>query len=124
MMDAVADTKTYSGSCHCGAVRYEVTMAPPEKVFACNCSICSRSGWLLTFVPEDGFRLVQGEGELTDYQFGKKHIHHLFCRTCGVRPFSRGVDKDGKPTIAVNARCLADLNATALPVHSFDGAAL
>jgi hypothetical protein len=124
MMNAMGDTKTYAGSCHCGAVRCEVTMAPPEKVFACNCSICSRSGWLLAFVPEDGFRLVQGEGELTDYQFGKKHIHHFFCRTCGVRPFSRGVDKDGKTAIAVNARCLADLDATALPVHSFDGASL
>src|SRR5262249_43928156 len=76
----MSENKTYEGSCHCGAVRYEVTMAPPEKAFACNCSICSRAGWLLAFVPEETFRLVSGESALEDYQFGKKHIHHYFCR--------------------------------------------
>jgi hypothetical protein len=120
----MTETQSYAGSCHCGAVRYEVTMAPPQKAFACNCSICSRAGWLLAFVPEESFRLLAGEGELGDYQFGKKHIHHVFCRTCGVRSFSRGAGKDGKTTFAVNVRCLAGLDATALPVETFDGASL
>src|SRR5258708_26908173 len=99
-------------------------MAPPAKAFACNCSICSRSAWLLTFVPDASFRLRAGEGELTDYQFNKKHSHHLFCRTCGVRPFSRGKDKEGKETVSINLRCLAGFDATSLPVHTFDGASL
>jgi len=51
-MPTMSDPKTYEGSCHCGAVRYQVTMAPPEKAYACNCSICARAGWLLAFVPE------------------------------------------------------------------------
>ncbi len=118
------ETQTFKGSCHCGAVRCEVTMAPPNKAFACNCTICSRGGWLLAFVPETGFRLVTGEGTLTDYQFGKKHIHHVFCRTCGVRPFSRGAGADGKEMIAINLRCIEGFDPTKLPVEMFDGAAL
>jgi len=124
MMPVMSDTTTYAGSCHCGAVRYEVTMAPPDKAFACNCSLCSRAGWLLAFMPATAFRLVAGEDAITDYQFGKRHIHHLFCRTCGVRAFSRGADKAGNATVAVNLRCLAGLDATALPVQTFDGASL
>jgi hypothetical protein len=120
----IPETRTYDGSCHCGAVRYEVTMAPPSQAFACNCSICSRSGWLLAFVPASSFRLLAGEGELTGYRFGKKRIHHLFCRTCGVRPFSRGTGKEGQEMVSVNLRCLAGLDAAALPVHTFDGASL
>jgi hypothetical protein len=119
-----AMTKTYEGSCHCGAVRYEVTMPPPSKAFACNCSICSRAGWLLAFTPATTFRLLTGESELSDYRFGKKHVHHLFCRTCGVRSFSRGAGKDGKEMISVNLRCLAGLDAGSLPIESFDGASL
>jgi hypothetical protein len=120
----VSETKTYTGSCHCGAVRYEVTMAPPEKAVACNCSMCSRMGWLLAFVPEESFRLLAGQENLSDYQFAKKHIHHVFCRTCGVRSFSRGAGKDGKTMFAVNLRCVAGVEPTSLTVHPFDGAAL
>jgi hypothetical protein len=120
----MSETKTYEGSCHCGKVRYAVTMAPPDKAYSCNCSICSRAGWLLSFVPESGFKLLSGEGELTDYQFGKKKIHHLFCRTCGVRAFSRGEAPGTGQSIAVNLRCVAGIEATQLPVQTFDGAAL
>jgi len=116
--------QTYSGSCHCGAVRYDIVMAPPEKAFACNCSICSRAGWLLAFAPASAFHLVSGEGEVTDYQFNKKNSHHFFCKTCGVRSFSRGKGKDGADWMAVNLRCLAGIDATKLPVESFDGASL
>lgn len=119
----MSDT-TYQGSCHCGAVRIQVTMPPPKLAYACNCSICLRSGWLLAFVAEDGFKVLSGEDALADYQFGKRHVHHHFCRTCGVRPFSRGLGKGGKLTYSVNLRCLQGLDAAGLPVESFDGASL
>jgi hypothetical protein len=118
------ETKTYEGGCHCGAVTYEVSIEPPAKAFACNCSICSRAGWLLAFAPETAFRLTAGADSLVDYQFGKKKLHHPFCKTCGVRSFSRGADESGKRSIAVNLRCLKDLDATKLPVETFDGAAI
>jgi len=113
----------YSGGCHCGAVRYEVE-ADIEEVTACNCSICSRAGWLLTFVPESAFTLLQGKDALTDYQFGNKHIHHEFCRRCGIRSFSHGTGNDGAVLMAINVRCLDGLELSSLPVKQVDGASL
>jgi len=114
---------TYQGSCHCGAVRYTVEMDAPTKAYACNCSICSRAGWLLAFVPRSKFS-VTGEDSLTDYQFQKKRTHHQFCKVCGVRSFSHGTSEKGEETIAINLRCVADVDWTKLPVETFDGASL
>ncbi|MBX5480458.1 MAG: GFA family protein [Myxococcaceae bacterium] len=110
----------HHGSCHCGAVRYRVEIDLSKPVIQCNCSICSRSGTLLAFVPESAFVLEKGEDNLTDYQFGKKVIHHLFCKTCGVRSFARGSGPNG-PTVAINTRCLEDVDTTRLKVMHFDG---
>ncbi len=114
-------TKTYRGSCHCGAVTYEVSM-DLQAVISCNCSICRRTGTLLAFVPGDQFKLLSGEGALTDYQFNKQVIHHLFCSTCGVRSFARGTDREGKPTAAINVRCLDGVDLEQVKVHHYDGA--
>jgi hypothetical protein len=97
-----------------------VTADLAHPVIACNCSMCGRSGTLLTFVPAAKFKLLSGESELTDYQFGKKHIHHLFCKTCGIKSFARGQGKDG-PTVAINARCLDDVDPSKLSVTHHDG---
>jgi hypothetical protein len=118
------EKKTYEGSCHCGAVKFEITMAPPEKAFAGNCSICKRAGWLLGFASGDAFKSLAGDDVVRDYQFGKKSIHHFFCPTCGVRAYSRGVSSKGEPTVAVNLRCIADLDAAKLPVETYDCAKL
>ena len=75
----MADMRTYSGSCHCGRVRYEVATAL-SPVLSCNCSICQKRGYMLTFVPRSAFELISGENDLTDYQFNRKVIHHLFAR--------------------------------------------
>jgi hypothetical protein len=112
--------KTYSGGCHCGKVRYEVDMEV-ENAMSCNCSICSKRGWLLTFVPTTSFRLLSGESELTDYQFNKKMIHHLFCKTCGTASFGRGSDGQGGEMVAINLRCVDDLDLGAIPVMPYDG---
>ena len=115
---------TYRGSCHCGAIRFEVDMETPKKAVAGNCSICSRTGWLLTFVAADTFVLLSGEDVLRDYQFGKRHIHHLFCSVCGVRAFSRGSDPRSGETVAVNLRCIPALDLASLEVDTFDCAPL
>ncbi|MEQ1712447.1 MAG: GFA family protein [Hyphomicrobium sp.] len=113
----------HTGSCHCGAVRYEVT-ADVDKSISCNCSICRRTGMILTFVPASQFTLVSGTDGLSDYQFGKKAIHHLFCKTCGVRSFGRGTGPDGSEMVAINVRCLDGIDPDALTPHKFDGAKL
>jgi hypothetical protein len=112
--------KTYRGSCHCGSVRFEFD-AEIQGAMECNCSICSRAGWLLTFVPASQFRLLAGAEALGDYLFGKKKIHHRFCRTCGVRSFSEAVGPDGRDMRAVNLRCVEDLDLRSLPVRAVDG---
>lgn len=124
MTDPTPASRKYEASCHCGAVSLAFTAPELTKAFACNCSICARSGWLLAFVKEGDFTVTHGADAVTDYQFGPKRTHHFFCKTCGCRAFSRGTDKQGKDTLAVNLRCVKDLDATKLPVETFDGASL
>ena len=111
---------TYKGSCHCGDVRFEVELEP-EKVIACNCSICSRMGWWLAFVGSEQFTQVSGESALTDYQFGKERIHHPFCRRCGAHTFSHGLNERGERLYSINVRCLAGVDLEKLEVIPHDG---
>jgi len=115
------EMKTYAGGCHCGKVRFEVKTAELTEALACNCSICGKTGSLLTFVPAEQFSLVSGGDVLSDYQFGKKVIHHLFCTGCGIRSFANGTGPDGKEMYAVNVRCLDDVNPEGLKLDHFDG---
>ncbi|WP_428263700.1 GFA family protein [Haliangium sp.] len=119
----MSDAKTYTGSCHCGNVRFHVTAAL-DKAITCNCSMCSRAGYVLSFVPPEAFTLDQGEDSLSDYQFGAKNIHHLFCSNCGVRSFGRGAGPDGTEMVAINLRCLDDLDLASVPTAEFDGKSL
>ena len=114
------EMKTYTGGCHCGQVRYEATMAF-DQVIQCNCSICTKRGSLLAFTTPDQFNLLSGGDKLVDYQFNKHVIHHLFCPRCGVGSFARGTGPDGKEMMAVNVRCLDDVDLGALKVVPFDG---
>lgn len=116
----MSNPNVHQGGCHCGAVRYQVEIDLSQPVISCNCSICGRSGTLLSFVPPDKFTLHQGEENLTDYQFNKKVIHHLFCKTCGIRSFARGQGPHG-PMVAINTRCLDDVELGSLKLHAYDG---
>jgi hypothetical protein len=124
MKPGMGELQKYSGGCHCGKVRYEVKLDLGNPVIGCNCSMCGRTGTLLSFVPGEQFSLLSGEDVLKDYQFNKKHIHHLFCTVCGIKSFARGTGKDGSPTIAVNTRCLDDVDLDKLNVKHFDGKSL
>jgi hypothetical protein len=116
-------TRTHAGGCHCGKVRFEVT-ADVSNVMSCNCSICQRTGALMVFVGADKFKLEAGGDHLTDYQFGKKHIHHQFCSTCGVRPFGHGKGPNDQDMYAINVRCLDDIDLEPLTIKKFDGKSL
>lgn len=110
----------HSGGCQCGNVRYQFT-ADIGEVIACNCSRCGRLGSLLTFVPVGDFSLEKGDGAMSEYQFNKHVIHHLFCSTCGIQSFGRGKRPDGAEMVAINVRCVDDVDVDSLSVKKFDG---
>ena len=114
-------TQIYTGGCQCGKVRYEVSLELGE-VIACNCSRCGRLGSLLAFTRAENFKLISGEGALTEYQFNKQVIHHLFCSTCGIQSFARGQQK-GVEMVAVNARCFDGVELEKLKVKHVNGRA-
>lgn len=114
---------TYTGSCHCGNIRFEVD-GEIDSALACNCSICSRKGSLLWFVPGDQLRLLTPESAMGSYTFNKHVIKHHFCLSCGIHPYGEGVDPKGKPIAAVNIRCVENLDLASVPVTHFDGRAL
>lgn len=102
--------KTYQGSCHCGAVRFEAELDLEQSTYRCNCSICRRTRFWPAVAREDGFRLVTGEAELTRYQFNTKKNHHYFCRHCGVRAFGIGTETPIGKMYGVNLGCLAGVS--------------
>lgn len=116
----MSETKTYTGGCHCGKVRYEAT-TDLAKVISCNCSRCSKSGMLLTFTPADQFKLLSGEGDLSEYRFNTGKIRHLFCQTCGIESFATGEGPGGAEMAAINARCLDGVDIATLDVTPFNG---
>lgn len=113
----------YHGSCHCGRVAFEVD-GEISGVVACNCSICSRKGALMWFVPRQKLTLLTPEEAAATYTFNKHVIKHRFCPTCGIHPYGEGVDAKGQRMAAINIRCLEDLDLDAIPVSHFDGRAM
>ncbi|MBX7146819.1 MAG: GFA family protein [Alphaproteobacteria bacterium] len=113
----------YKGGCHCGNVRFEVNMEI-DKVVSCNCSICSKKGHLMAFTSDENFKLISGSESLGDYQFGKKNIHHFFCKHCGISSFGKGTLPQGTVMRAINVRCLDDIDVSKFPVTEYDGKSL
>jgi hypothetical protein len=110
----------HKGSCHCGQVKFEVE-GEYGDVIECNCSHCSRKGYLLWFVPKAQLHLSTPESELGTYKFNKHVIDHHFCQNCGCAPFGFGTDPSGKATAAINVRCLEGIDLTALKRVPYDG---
>ncbi len=95
---------THRGGCHCGRVRFEVIAPAKITVSECNCSICSKSGYLHLVVPAERFRLLSGGDSLASYSFNTHTAKHLFCSVCGIKSFY--VPRSHPDGFSVNARCL------------------
>ena len=116
--------KTYTGSCHCGAVRFEADIDLTEPTYRCNCSICSRTRFWPAIVKPESFRLQSGETVLTKYLFNTMHNEHYFCKRCGVRSFGIGTAPNGTRIYGVNMGCLENVTPeelAAAPIVYIDG---
>ena len=110
--------QTYEGGCHCGRVRFRVT-AELTGIADCNCSVCTKKGFLHLIVPPKQFELLSGADDLSTYQFNTGTARHSFCRHCGIHPFY--VPRSDPDKIDVNVRCLDDIDLTTLKITPFDG---
>jgi hypothetical protein len=111
--------RTHTGGCHCGRVRFEV-IAPAKLVVAdCNCSICTKYGYLHLIVPADRFKLISGREALSTYSFNTRVAKHFFCSTCGVKSFY--IPRSHPDGISVNARCIDSDTVESMSVKPFNG---
>ena len=109
----------HRGGCHCGAVKFEVEAPEDLEVSECNCSICSKSGYLHLIVPKNRFRLLAGEENLETYTFDTHEAKHLFCKTCGIKSFY--IPRSHPEGISVNVRCLDAATIRSIHIEQFDG---
>ena len=110
--------ETYRGSCHCGRIRFHVT-GDLALASECNCSICTKKGFLHLIVPRENFHLESGASDLTTYQFNTGVAQHTFCKTCGIHAFY--IPRSDPEKIDVNVRCLDAIDLTTVRPHPFDG---
>lgn len=111
----------YKGGCHCGKVRFQVDL-DLDRTIVCNCSICTKRGFIWAFATADQFTFDAGENETAEYLFNKYAIGHRFCRDCGVEAFAFGTAPNGTRTAAINVRCLDGIDLNALKPAPIDGA--
>lgn len=113
--------KVHRGTCHCGAVQYEATVAL-EQVTRCNCSICTKTAWLGAMMKPEAFRLIQGEADLGSYEWGHKVSQRHFCKHCGVQVFGKGsLPELGGAFVSINVYTLDGIEVHDLPVVWWDG---
>jgi hypothetical protein len=110
---------THTGGCHCGRVRFEVIAPAKLEVADCNCSICSKFGYLHLIVPADRFKLISGREALSTYSFNIHIAKHFFCSTCGVKSFY--VPRSHPDGISVNVRCIDSDTIESMSIKPFDG---
>jgi hypothetical protein len=120
----MAGLRTYHGSCHCGAVRFEADIDLSQGTIRCNCTLCTKQRNWAAIVPAEAFRQLAGEAALLEYRCNTRTEQHYFCGTCGVRTFGKGVSPRWGAYVAVGVNCLDDASddeLAAAPVNYLDG---
>ena len=107
------------GGCHCGTVRFAISVNPPLELLDCNCSICAKTGFLHLIVPHSRFELLSGQDSLVSYRFGSGTAEHLFCRSCGIKSFYQ--PRSHPDAWSVHFRCLDPGHGLEPAIRAFDG---
>ena len=110
--------KTYKGSCHCQAVRFEIETDLPELT-TCDCSICIRKNALMVKIHENQMKIISGKEMLSTYTFHTHTAQHYFCSICGIYPFHR--KRVAPDHYGVNVHCLENFDPTGIPIRASDG---
>lgn len=113
----------HTGSCHCGRIAFTLEADTISEAVDCNCSLCRKRGGLLSFHPRTALTLTTPESALATYTFNKHHIQHHFCAHCGIAPLSFGTSPKGDAMVAINLRCLDNIDLGTLTLIPFDGKA-
>jgi hypothetical protein len=111
------------GKCHCGAVSFEVELEDGlGETKRCNCSLCSRKGAIMAFVPVERLKVVEGADMLTLYQWNTKIAKHYFCKICGI--YTHHLRRMNPSQCGFNIACLEDVDPFALTdIGLVDGSA-
>ena len=115
----MTELMNHAGGCHCGRVRFEIRAPADVEVVECNCSMCSKTGFLHLIVTRDDFALLQGKDDLTTYTFNTGVAQHYFCKVCGVKSFY--VPRSHPDKYSVNIRCLDEGTLGKVTVKPFNG---
>lgn len=110
---------THTGGCHCGRVRFEVIAPAKLQILECNCSICTKAGYLHLVVPVDRFKLLSGNEVLKTYTFNTHTAQHLFCSICGIKSFY--IPRADPWSRSINVRCLDPGTVEAMGINLFNG---
>lgn len=116
--------KSYHGSCHCGAVRFEADLDLNQNSYRCNCSVCRRSRFWPAVAKDGNFRLIAGQDMLTEYVFNTGKNQHFFCKFCGIRPFGIGNETPIGRMYGINIGCLeavTEEELSRIPITYVDG---
>lgn len=99
------DTKLWIGQCHCGAVRFEVTLVDGfDAIRRCNCSYCRMRGAIVVPTKMGGIKFLRGEDALTSYRFNTQTAQHFFCSHCGIHTH---LQRRSNPNLyGINVACL------------------
>jgi len=110
----------YQGSCHCGAVAFEIDSVI-EELITCNCTLCVKKNALMARVDKDKLTITRGADNLALYQWNFKIAKHYFCKTCGIYPFHQR--RSDPEVCGVNVHCLENFDVASVPVTPFTAGA-
>ena len=115
------DRKQHTATCHCGTVRFRVRLTDGfNTIRRCTCSYCRMRGAIAASAELSDIDFMEGEDNLTLYQFNTGTAKHYFCRTCGI--YTHHQRRSNPEQYGYNVGCLEAVNPFELgPVPTNDG---